>query len=209
MEDIKILKNQSLKDFCTFKIGGISKYVYICNTTPALVSTIKHCKKKGIKFKVIGLGANLLFSDNGYDGAIIVNRTNKLLFRQDSVYADGGVNVTNLIKKCYIRSLGGLENLSGIPASVGGGVVNNLGAFGTTISDFIDYVKMIDTNNPEKVYTLNKKDCNFDMYGYQTYQTVAGCSWNQKRRCSNHQKCRWYHHSSLRQCDAKPANRHH
>jgi len=162
MEDIKILKNQSLKDFCTFKIGGIAKYVYICNTTPALVSTIKHCKKKGIKFKVIGLGANLLFSDNGYDGAIIVNRTNKLLFRQDSVYADGGVNVTNLIKKCYIRSLGGLENLSGIPASVGGGVVNNLGAFGTTISDFIDYVKMIDTNNPEKVYTLNKKDCNFD-----------------------------------------------
>ena len=96
MEDIKILKNQSLKDFCTFKIGGIAKYVYICNTTPALVSTIKHCKKKGIKFKVIGLGANLLFSDEGFSGAIIVNRTNKLLFRQDSVYADGGVNVTSL-----------------------------------------------------------------------------------------------------------------
>lgn len=162
MDDIKILKNQSLKDFCTFKIGGKAKYVYICNTTTALISAIKHCKKKGIKFKVIGLGANLLFSDEGFSGAIIVNRTNKLLFRQDSVYADGGVNVTNLIKKCYLRSLGGLENLSGIPASVGGGVVNNLGAFGCTISDFIDYVKVIDTNNPDKVYKLKKEDCDFD-----------------------------------------------
>lgn len=162
MKDIEILKNQSLKDFCTFKIGGKAKYVYIYNTTPALVSTIKHCKKKGIKFKVIGLGANLLFSDSGYNGAIIVNRTNNVLFRQDSVYADSGVNVTNLIKKCYLRSLGGLENLSGIPATIGGGVVNNLGAFGSTLSDFIDYVKVIDTNNPDRVYSINKKDCNFD-----------------------------------------------
>ena len=169
MDDIKILKNQSLKDFCTFKIGGKAKYVYICNTTTALISAIKHCKKKGIKFKVIGLGANLLFSDNGYDGAIIVNRTNKLLFRQDSVYADGGVNVTNLIKKCYLRSLGGLENLNGIPASVGGGVVNNLSAFGCTISDFIDYVKVIDTNNPDKVYKVKKEDCKFD-YRHSIFQ---------------------------------------
>ena len=146
MKDIEIYKNKSLKDFCTFKIGGEAKYIYVCNTTSALISVIKHCKKKDIKFKVIGLGANLLFSDNGYNGAIIVNRTNKLLFRQDSVYADGGVNVTNLIKKCYLRSLGGLENLSGIPATVGGGVVNNLGAFDSTLSDYIDYVKVIDIN---------------------------------------------------------------
>lgn len=169
MEDIKILKNQSLKDFCTFKIGGKAKYVYICNTTTALISAIKHCKKKGIKFKVIGLGANLLFSDNGYNGAIIVNRTNKVLFRNNNVYADGGVNVTNLIKKCYIRSLGGLENLSGIPATIGGGVVNNLGAFGSTLSDFIDYVKVIDTNNPDKVYKLKKEDCKFD-YRHSIFQ---------------------------------------
>ena len=169
MDDIKILKNQSLKDFCTFKIGGKAKYVYICNTTTALISVIKHCKKKGIKFKVIGLGANLLFSDKGYDGAIIVNRTNKVLFRNNNVYADGGVNVTNLIKKCYLRSLSGLENLSGIPASVGGGVVNNLGAFGTSISDFIDYVKVIDTNNPDNVYKVKKEDCKFD-YRHSIFQ---------------------------------------
>ena len=169
MDDIEILKNQSLKDFCTFKIGGKAKYVYICNTTIALISAIRHCKKKGIKFKVIGLGANLLFSDDGYNGAIIVNRTNKVLFRNNNVYADGGVNVTNLIQKCYLRSLSGLENLSGIPATTGGGVVNNLGAFGSTLSNFIDYVKVIDTNNPDKVYKLKKEDCKFD-YRHSIFQ---------------------------------------
>ena len=169
MKDVKILKNQSLKDFCTFKIGGKAKYVYICNTTSALISVIKYCKKKGIKFKVIGLGANILFSDKGYDGAIIVNRTNKVLFKDNKVYADSGVNVTNLIQKCYLRSLSGLENLSGIPASVGGGVVNNLGAFGTSLSEFIDYVKVIDLNNPNKVFKLDKKDCNFD-YRHSIFQ---------------------------------------
>lgn len=162
MNDVEIYKNKSLKDFCTFKIGGKAKYVYICNTTYALISVIKHCKKKGIKFKVIGLGANILFDDAGYDGAIIINRTNNVLFRQERVYADSGVNVTNLIKKCYLRSLGGLENLSGIPATIGGAVVNNLGAFGSSLSEFVDYVKVIDTKNPDKVFTLNKKDCNFD-----------------------------------------------
>ena len=169
MEDIKIFKNQSLKDFCTFKIGGKAKYVYVCNTISALISVIKHCKKKGIKFKVIGLGANLLFNDNGYDGAIIVNRTNKVLFRKNNVYADSGVNVTNLIQKCYFRSLSGLENLSGIPATTGGAVVNNLGAFDCSIADFIDYIKVIDANNPEKILKLNKEDCKFD-YRHSIFQ---------------------------------------
>ena len=147
----------------------MEKYVYICNTNSALISAIKHCKKKNIKFKVIGFGANLLFGDEGYSGAIIVNRTNKVLFRNNKVYADGGVNVTNLIQKCYLRSLSGLENLSGIPVTIGGGVVNNLGAFGTSFADFIEYVKVIDTNNPDKVYKLDKKDCKFD-YRHSIFQ---------------------------------------
>ena len=169
MKDVDILENISLKDFCTFKIGGIAKFVYICNTTSALISVIKQCKKKNIKFKVIGLGANILFSDKGYDGAIIINRTNNLIFRKNSVYADSGINVTNLIKKCYIRSLGGLENLSGIPATIGGAVVNNLGAFGSSFDEFIDYVKVVDINNPDKILKLNKKDCNFD-YRHSIFQ---------------------------------------
>ena len=169
MEDIKVLENHSLKDVCTFKIGGKAKFIYICNTTTALISVIKQCKKKNIKFKVIGLGANILFSDKGYDGAIIVNRTNNLSFRNNCVYADSGINITNLIKKCYVRSHSGLENLSGIPASIGGAAVNNLGAFGASFDEFVDYVKVVDINNPDKILKLYKKDCDFN-YRHSTFQ---------------------------------------
>ena len=161
MKDLEILKNESLKKYCTFKIGGNAKLVFICKSIPALISAIKYCNNEKLKYKVIGLGANLLFSDDGFTGAIIVNKSNQILFKQNNIYADSGVNVTNLITKCYLRSLGGLENLSGIPATVGGAVVNNLGAFNSSFSDYIDYVKVIEKDNPNKIIKLSKDDCKF------------------------------------------------
>jgi UDP-N-acetylmuramate dehydrogenase len=161
MKDLEILKNESLKKYCTFKIGGNAKFVFICKSIPALIAAIKYCNNEKLKYKVIGLGANLLFSDDGFNGAIIVNKSNQILFKQNNIYADSGVNVTNLITKCYLRSLGGLENLSGIPATVGGAVVNNLGAFNSSFSDYIDYVKVIEKDNPNKIIKLSKDDCKF------------------------------------------------
>lgn len=169
MNDFEILKNESLKNYCTFKIGGIAKYVFICKSTSALVSAIKYCNKEKIKFKVIGMGANLLFNDNGFDGAIIVNKSNKILFRNDSVYADSGVNVSNLISKCYLRKLSGIEKLTGIPATVGGAVVNNLGAFNSSFGDVVDYVKAISKDIPDKIIKIDKKNCNFD-YRHSIFQ---------------------------------------
>ena len=161
MKDLEMLKNESLKKYCTFKIGGNAKLVFICKSIPALIAAIKYCNNEKLKYKVIGLGANLLFSDDGFNGAIIVNKSNQILFKQNNIYADSGVNVTNLITKCYLRSLGGLENLSGIPATVGGAVVNNLGAFNSSFSDYIDYVKVIEKDNPNKIIKLSKDDCKF------------------------------------------------
>jgi len=172
MNNFLVFENESLKKYCTFKIGGKAKYVYICNTNSALVSVIRHCKNKNIKFKVIGMGANILFSDNDFDGAIIVNHTKNIKFNKTNVYADSGVNVTNLIQKCYLRSLSGLENLAGIPATVGGAIVNNLGAFGCSFDECVEYVKAIDGKNPDKIIKLNKKDCDFK-YRHSIFQNSS------------------------------------
>ena len=75
---IEFLKNVSLKDFCTFRIGGNAKFLFVAKTTAELINVYNYCKTHNIKYKVIGLGANLLFNDNGFDGAIIVNKTNKI-----------------------------------------------------------------------------------------------------------------------------------
>ena len=135
------LKNEDLKKYCTFKIGGSAKFLYVAKNINTLITVCKYCKLHNIKFKVIGLGANLLFDDFGYNGAIIVNRTNHMKFNGCQAYVDSGVCVSSLISKCIERNLSGIEKLSGIPSTVGGGVTNSLGAFGTNLYDYIDYVE--------------------------------------------------------------------
>ncbi|MBR6779216.1 MAG: UDP-N-acetylmuramate dehydrogenase [Clostridia bacterium] len=164
IENCEFLENASLKDFCTFKIGGCAKYLFIVHTTDALIEVCKKCACVNIKYKVIGLGANLLFSDFGYNGAIIVNRSKNIEFCKNIAVADSGTHVTTLIQKCLQKNLSGIENLAGIPSTVGGAVVNSLGAFDTNFSDFVETVECFDLAE-NKAFTLNHKDCNF---GYRT-----------------------------------------
>lgn len=161
MSDIlEVKKNESLKNYCTMKVGGTAKFVFICHSLLSLKSACLYCKKNNLKFKVIGLGANLIFDDLGFDGAIIVNRSKQILFRNNFVYADSGVSITSLIQKCYLKGLSNLENLNGIPATVGGGIVNNLGAFGTELGDFVEYVVCYDILH-EKEIKLTPDQCLF------------------------------------------------
>lgn len=190
--NFKILSNVSLKDFCTFKIGGSAKFLCIADNINTLIKLCKYCKSHNIKYKIIGLGANLLFDDLGFDGMIIVNKTNKILFEQGSqrskqsasngiteatnlglclqeqtsksavAYVDSGANVTSLIMQCYHRSLSGIENLAGIPSTVGGAVVNSLGAFDTNFSDYVEYVECYHKDNLNKKLILSNQQCQFD-----------------------------------------------
>lgn len=163
LNEIEVFKNADLKNFCTFKIGGKAKYVFIAKTTDALNKVFNYCKIHNIKFKIIGFGANLLFDDCGFNGAIIVNRASKILFRKNCVYADSGVAVSALISACAARGLGGIEKLAGIPSTVGGAVVNGLGAFGVEFNNFVEYVVCI--NDKGKIVKLKNSACGF---GYRT-----------------------------------------
>lgn len=161
---MEIKTNISLKDYCTFKIGGKAKYLIIASNRQELINAVKLCKEKSIKYKVIGLGANLLFDDLGYNGAIIVNRSNKIRFYKNSVFMDSGVNVSNLISKCIKKNLSGIEKLIGIPSTVGGAIVNGMGAFDVNFFDYVDYVEVLD-NNLLNILKLKKEHCKF---GYRT-----------------------------------------
>lgn len=162
LKNIELIKNADLKNFCTFKIGGKAKFLYIVKNNNQLINVCKYLTNHNIKYKIIGLGANLLFDDNGYNGAIIVNKSNKIIFKNNSVFVDAGVNITGLIMKCCLRSISGLEALSGIPSTLGGALVNNLGAFDCCIADFIEYVECYSKRNLNKKLILKNEDCQFN-----------------------------------------------
>lgn len=161
MKKLEFYANISLKEFCTFKIGGNAKHLFVAHTLNQLKSAIVWCKRKNVKFKVIGLGANLLFDDLGFDGAIIVNKANKIKILGGDVWAFSGTTVAELILATKQHSLTGFEHFAGIPSTVGGGIVNNLGAWGFDFGQNVEYVKLIDLKTL-KTTKLKNQQCKFD-----------------------------------------------
>ena len=106
-----------------------------------------------------------MFDDLGFNGAIIVNKSNKILLKDDVAFVDSGVYVSTLISKCVERNLGGIEKLAGIPSTIGGGIVNSLGAFNTNLCDFVEQVECYKLEDLNTQLTLNQEDC---LFGYRT-----------------------------------------
>ncbi|MEN3033824.1 MAG: UDP-N-acetylmuramate dehydrogenase [Aquificaceae bacterium] len=138
--------NKSLKELTTIKIGGIAKIVATPENTEELKSFLKTTKNTEEIF-VLGRGSNTIMGD--FDGIVI--RTSKLkdlsIKEKDTsvfIYAQAGVSLMTLTKIALELNLEGLYRLDGFPASVGGAVAMNAGAFGSEFSHFINYVDFID-----------------------------------------------------------------
>ncbi len=143
--------NHSLKDKNTFGVGGNAKY-YAQPTNLKQVALLTNlCNNYKVKYKVIGNGSNLLISDNGFNGLIIaVSNLTGIKAEHNVVTALCGTKLIDLISFCATRGLGGLEKLSGIPATVGGAIYMNASAFGCNISDNLLYVNALKKGKPIK-----------------------------------------------------------
>lgn len=148
-EGIAYLKDQPLKAYGSYGTGGRAKIIVFPKNEDQL------CNCMTDNCEIIGNGTNVLFSDKGYDGALIVTKAvNEINVCGGTVVACSGASLTKLRETCELNCLSGLEFSHGIPASVGGAVCMNAGCFSKSISDIVSYVV---TN--KRVY--NNADCNF------------------------------------------------
>ncbi len=129
------------------------------------VSTlISELNKNNVPYLILGKGSNVLISDEGFFGVTLVFGENfsKIEFADDNfVTCDAGVGLTFLAKKACEKSLTGLEFAYGIPASVGGAVFMNAGAYGGEISDIIVSVTAVDILGNEKIFAQNELDLSY------------------------------------------------
>lgn len=155
----KIRFNEPMKRHTALGVGGKAKYFAEVDSLYGLNLLTTLAQKHRVKYKVIGNGTNILVSDNGYDGIIVcLKKLSDVFFKRDEVRAMAGANLDKLIKFTLDHRLTGLEALSGIPATVGGAVVMNAGAFGHNISDRITTVETL-CGGKIKIY--DKEDCKF------------------------------------------------
>ncbi len=157
--EVSVVKNESLKKHSTMRVGGECEFYVQPDTIDKLILTTTICKMYDIKYFVVGNGSNVIFTDKGYKGVIICTKEIKgISLKGNILTAKCGNNVREVSNFCLENELGGFENLSGIPATIGGAVYMNAGAYGSEIKDVIMSAKVLDKDG--NVFTINKKDMN-------------------------------------------------
>lgn len=125
-----------LSAICSYGTGGKAKVVVFPKNAEELKGSLGE-----IDYEIVGSGTNVLFSDYGYDGAIIVTTDMKKVECNGlSVVAECGALLSSVRETAALNSLGGLEFTEGIPATVGGAVCMNAGCFSKCVGDYVSYV---------------------------------------------------------------------
>jgi UDP-N-acetylmuramate dehydrogenase len=123
----RLRTNVPLAPFTTFKIGGPADMLYDATAADDLANAVTAARAAGIPFFVLGLGANILIGDRGFRGLVIRNTAAHLEFpAPDTIRAESGAIMADLIRVAVDRGLSGLEHYVGIPSTVGGAVWQNL-----------------------------------------------------------------------------------
>ena len=156
-----IVTNKDLSKINSLQISVKAKYYIECKTDSDIEEAFQFTKKNKIKFLILGEGTNVVFT-KPYEGLIIKNsfKKEKKIYK-NKVKVSSGYNWDRFVTFCIKNSLYGLENLSGIPGTVGAGPIQNIGAYGEEISKYIEHIEVFNLNTGN-VEILNNMNCNFD-----------------------------------------------
>ncbi len=172
IEDIKkskisidgdIFFNQSVKNLNWFNIGGKTKIFYKPNSLKGLIEYLKLYASRG-KIFILGNGSNVLFSDDTYQGTVIKlgkSFSNITLLNNETVIAGTAVSQKKVSKFAKDNNISGLEFMSCIPGSIGGGIRMNSGCFKKEFKDVLISIQLVDFKGMVRTIPANKIKFNY------------------------------------------------
>lgn len=155
-----VLTDEPMSKHITFRVGGKAKYLVEPANVAVLCEVLDFLKfDSPYPYFVMGNGSNLLVTDNGYNGVIVKIGKNmsKVQMNGDTIKAEAGAMLSKVAKLACENGYTGMEGLSGIPGSIGGGVAMNAGAYGDEIKDTIEAVTVYDPGTGS-ILELNKDE---------------------------------------------------
>jgi len=162
---MEILENIELKRFTSYCTGGPAQFYCEPATIEDVQLAVEEFDSRGVPLFVLGRGSNLLVSDAGLKCGVINTSYLQSIEINDLVLRVGaGALLSKTVMKSVTAGLQGMEDLAGIPGSVGGGVIMNAGAYSQTISDTLTSVTWLNTET-RTVHWSTKDDLTF---GYRT-----------------------------------------
>lgn len=172
----KILYNEPMKKYTTFKVGGPAECLIKIENINELKEILKFADKNNIKLTVLGNGSNVLILDKGISGITLIikieniefeeteeNLNSKLMGQKTKIKLGAGEKIAKVGMVFFKESLTGFEEIAGIPGTIGGAVRMNAGANGREMKDIIKTVKCLDYQGNEKVFTNEEME-----FGYRT-----------------------------------------
>lgn len=159
-------KSVNLKEYTSYKIGGPASYFVEARNQDDIKKAVVewgnlHGDPKNIF--ILGGGANVLFSDKGFDGLVIKITTKGIKEIESGVIEAGaGDSMKDIVDFAAEKSLSGMEWAAGLPGSFGGALRGNAGAFKGEMKDLVVEVRSIDLSDPSKLIVRNNEECGFD-----------------------------------------------
>ena len=155
----EIIFDANLKKYNTYKVDCVAFSIVFPENISHLKKILLFAKDNSIEVKIIGNGSNLIFSEKYYNIIFInLNKFNNIEINDNIVTASSGVNLMKLAYRVSRAGLSGMEFATGIPATVGGAVYMNAGAYNSDISNILVSAKIL----TDKLEIVEYSNCDFD-----------------------------------------------
>ena len=167
----RLHENVSLAPYTSARIGGPADFLVMAKSSDELAATISRLWEIQQPFVMLGGGSNMLVSDRGVRGVVVLNRAKAVRFdkgEHPSVWAESGVVFSNLANRCAALGLSGLEWAATVPGTIGGAVYGNAGAFGGDMSGNLIAADLL-TEHGREQWTAAQME-----YGYRTSALKRG-----------------------------------
>jgi UDP-N-acetylmuramate dehydrogenase len=176
---VRLQEHVPLAPLCTLGVGGPARYFVEAVDETAVRETRAWARGRGLAFRVLGGGSNLVVADDGVDGLVVKVALRGVTVREvgDAVELTvaAGEPWDEIVRLSVDRGWAGLECLSGIPGLVGATPIQNVGAYGQEVSETVVSVRALDTAE-DRVVVLDAAACGF-AYRDSRFKSAAPGRW--------------------------------
>lgn len=164
----RLRENEPLARYTAARLGGPADWLYVSNAKnlfDELIEVATTAWSMGLPVQVLGGGANVLVSDAGVRGLVIVNRINDIEFGEwhdgRNVSATSGTSLMNLARRCQQAGLTGMEWAVSVPGTVGGAVITNAGAHGSDMAQTLGDVVVLEAGKGPQLYSCDELEYDY------------------------------------------------
>lgn len=150
--ECRIIPECPLSEYITFKFGGPCRALISINSVQTVSELVKYLNGNSVKYGVIGRGSNIIAADEGFDGIVLLFGSDfaNIEVKDDIIKCDAGALLMSACAHAQRAGLSGMENLFGIPGTVGGALYMNAGAYGSEMKDIVVSAEYVNRNGEIK-----------------------------------------------------------